>query len=157
MDQSTISPEIKVATIEAASQDPFLSRITNIERKISDHKLEIVFLEDELRQVKEERPNVSIKWRESIRWCLEVDSENWRYFLKNTSAVYKCIVYKHKVDLTADIKNKIAVTLSALYKEKIIGRIEYNGMHLYGLTKFFNDDLTDLKEEHKSGLDKLLL
>lgn len=120
MDQSTISPEIKVATIEAASQDPFLSRITNIERKISDHKLEIVFLEDELRQVKEERPNVSIKWRESIRWCLEVDSENWRYFLKNTSAVYKCIVYKHKVDLTADIKNKIAVTLSALYKEKLL-------------------------------------
>lgn len=152
-----ISPEMEKATSAEMSFDPFVSRIMRIERDVEEYQHKIDFLNLELEDIQEKRPVVSIKWRDSIKWCLEIDSGNWRYFLKTTAGVYKCIAYKNRIELTPDIKNKIAITLSLLYKDKVIGRIMYNGSYLYGLPKFFNDDLTELKEEYKSGLDKLIL
>ncbi len=152
-----ISPEMASATNESLASDPTGARISSIEHEVFNLQLSLGLLESEREELVKQRGKIQIKWRDSIKWCLEIDSRNPRFFLKTAAGVYKCIAFKNKVELTPDIKNKISITLSALYKEKVIGRYLYNGMHIYGLKDFFNDTLTDLKEEYKSNLDGLFL
>jgi hypothetical protein len=152
-----VSDEVRIETKAELLKDDYASRIDSFDTKIATLEAEIDNLKYERDRVKKQRPLVVIKWRDSVKWCLEVDAENFRYFLKSTPGVYLCIGFKHKVEITSDIKNKIAVTLASLFKEKVIGRYDYKGTYLYGLTKFFNDDLTDLKEEYKSRLDRLII
>jgi hypothetical protein len=156
-DPEIISDAIRSASQAELSKDKYANRISSLDFQINALEGQLQFLKIERDQLIKERPPVIIKWRESIRWCLEIDSENYRYFLKSTSGVYQCIAFKHKVDITGDIKNKISVTLAALFKEKTIGRISYEGIYLYGLTKFFTDDLSDLKDEYKAGLNRLII
>lgn len=157
MEIEGISEEIRQATNREIAYDENALEINDLELKVSKLETDLRVYEHLLDLARKKRPKISIKWRDSIKWCLTVDSRNPRFFLKSTPGVYKCIAFKHKVEITSDIKNKIAVTLSALYKEKIIGRYEYHETYIYGLKEFFNDDLTDLKEEYKIGLDRLYL
>ena|ERR1700761_2070261 len=153
----TLSEDLELVIDQSQTQDKFAEHIDMLKRRIREHEVSLRELNYELQAVIKARPAVIIKWRESVKWCLDIDSENHRYFLKSTPGVYTCIAYKYKVDPDRNIKNKIAITLASLYKEGIIGRIEYNGVYLYGLTKFFNDDLTDLKEEYKDRLETLVI
>jgi len=151
----SISPEIIAATNEELKRDPVAKEISELNDEITKKQAEIINLEAKLYIVKSNH-KVSIRWRESVIWCLTIDSLNYRYFVKNVAGVYKCIAFKHKVDITAEIKTKINATLSSLFKDNIIGRTEYKGAYFYGLKKFFKDGLEELKDEHKSGLDRLI-
>ena len=147
-----ISPDIIAATEKEIENDPIALQIDQISKEISEKESRIIDLQAQLFVIKSKRPVVKIKWRDSIKWCLEIDAANKIYFLKSGAGVYKCIAFKHKVDITSEIKNKINISLSSLFKEGTIGRIQYNGVFYYGLTKFFNDDLITLKQQYVSDL-----
>ena len=167
----SISPAIKEATEKGFQSDPIAKKIDEIERAISDKRTELNLVitekESELNVLKSkldfvirERPPVKIPWRFSVEWCLHIDAHNARYFLKTTAGVYKCVAFKNKVIVTPDIKNKVAVTLASMFKEKKIGRIFHNGTYCYGEKDFFKDsltELTELKDEHKNKLERLIL
>jgi len=152
-----ISPEIEAATKKAWEGDPLAKEIEEINRTIETKASEIAELEGKLNRFKTERAALPIKWRHSTLWCLAVDEKNRRYFLKTTPGVYKCVAFKNQIDVTPDMKNKVAVTLANLFKDGKIGRIYHNGTYYYGLRKFFTEDLTQLKDEYLSDLDKLVI
>jgi hypothetical protein len=152
-----ISPEIKEATKIGFEADPVAKEIDAINNEISEKQRELYNLQDKLNRFKTERGDIKIPWRQSALWCLDVDKNNPHYFLKSASGVYKCVAYKNKVDITPDMKNKVAVTLAALYNADKIGRIYHCGNHYYGLLEFFKDGKDELKEEYKQQLVKLIL
>ena len=153
---NAISPAVEEATKKYLETDETAKKIADLSDAIKEKELAIYELENKLSLAKKTRPDVTIKWRDSVKWCLEIDSKNFRYFLKSAAGVYKCIAFKHKVDITPDIRNKIATTLSLMFKEGTIGRILHNNTHYYGLKEFFNDDLTDLKDEFKKDIERLI-
>ncbi|RKR83875.1 hypothetical protein BDD43_4090 [Mucilaginibacter gracilis] len=152
-----LSNAVIQATEKELEKDPVAKEIAEIIDEIAVKKSEITDLEAKLHVAKGKRPDVQIKWRESIKWCLDIDSENPRYFIKNAAGVYKCIAFKHTIDITAEIKTKITVTLSSLFKDKQIGRVMHNGVYYYGIKEFFKDGLEELKDNYVSNLDKLIL
>ncbi len=153
-----ISDEVVKATEKDAQKDPASKRVFDLTSLINEKTSELNRLQGELFVAKKELPTPNIKWRDSVKWCLEIDSENPRYFLKSTVGVYNCIAFKHGIDITADIRNKIATTLSQLFMEKIlIGRYMHGNTLYYGMAKFFKENLTDLKDEYIEQLDKLIL
>jgi hypothetical protein len=154
---TSISPAMQEATKNILLHDPIASEIDLISNEIDTKKSELNHLTAKLNLLQSERPPVKIPWRSSVDWCLTVDADNYRYFLKSSAGVYKCVAFKHKVPISADIKNKVAITLSSLFKEGSIGRISINGIHYYGLLKFFKEDnLTELKDEFKDDLTRLM-
>lgn len=155
--QQIISPQLIEATKKILLADPFAKKIDDINEQINDSQLSISKLETELAIVKSKRPPIVIKWRRSIEWCLEVDSQNKKYFLKNSPGVCNCIAFKHKVDLTPDIKNKIATTLSMMFRDQLIGRLLIDGTYYYGLPTFFEKDLKTLKKEYLKDVKQLIL
>lgn len=124
--------------------------VRDLEARLSAAK----FTLQELIRINTENTNIPLK--ESAVWCLTVDSENPSYFLKTPVFVSKCIAYKHGVELTRDIKNKIASTLSLMYSQGEVGRIAINGKNYYGLAKFFKaGNMTELKNEFKPWTEDL--
>src|ERR1035438_3294019 len=73
--------------------------------------------------------NTTIQWKESIKNCLDysLENENKNYFLRTPAFVATCVAYKYGVELTRDIKNKISTTLSIMFHQSAIGRMQHNG------------------------------
>lgn len=133
-----------------------ISDIRKKERTIEFMEKEVAKMKFELQQLKQLNANtVSIQWKGSSQWCLEVDAHNPSYFLKTPAFVAKCIAWKHAVEVTRDIKNKIATTLSTMFNQGLIGRIQHNGKTYYGIPKFFKGDMTTLKREYQNWLEDL--
>lgn len=123
--------------------------ISELENQLSKEKYELIRMKEQNAQ------DVVIRWKESINWCITVDSENPYYFIKTPTYISKCIASKHGVEVTRDIKNKIATNLSQMFKQKLIGRIQHGGASYYGLTKFFKNDRITLKKEYEPLLEKV--
>lgn len=154
-----LSNEIVAAGKEAAATDQYIKRIDEITNQINEKKVQQVELENELKLLQVTRPEILIKWRDSILWCLEVDSKNDGYFIKNADSVCKCIAYKHRIEITPGIRNKIASTLSTMFTQKIIGRyfIDSKNANYYGLKEFFKGrELNLLKDEYMGKIKKLV-
>jgi hypothetical protein len=154
-----ISEAVIEATKAELSKYPGGQKFFDIKEGISTKETELAKLKAELLIAKVSLPVIPIKWRESVRWCIEIDSKNPSYFLKSSQSVYNCVAFKHNIEaITPDIKNKIATTLSMLFNEgKEIGRLTLNGIHYYGMKEFFKDNLIELKDEYKKNLDRLIL
>jgi hypothetical protein len=153
-----ISPAVVHAAKKEIEKDPAAQTIDKMQKDLVSKEYDVLKLKHDLNFAKAQRGDVKIKWRESIDWCLTIDSNNPKYFLKNSAGVSLCIGFKHTIDIDTNIKNKIATTLSGLFKEGTIGRITIGSTHYYGLLKFFKkNDLTELKDEYKADLVKLLL
>lgn len=157
MSATTVSEAIRIATESGIYKDPVVKEISSIESEIEKKKKEITDLEAKLYVIQKNRPEVAIKWRESINWCLTVDSHSPKYFLKTTAGVYNCVAYKHKVEIDAQMKSKVGSTLSLMFRQKLIGRYEHvNGNHYYGLLEFFEKDCTTIKKKYAKDLDQLI-
>lgn len=154
---TSISPAVMEAAQKEILNDPIIKKINELTEQIKKKKNEIIHLEAELSVIQKTRPEISIKWRESIFWCLNIDAQNPEYFLKSAAGVYKCIAYKHKIEVTSDIKSKIGTSLSMLFQQKKIGRLMLNGISHYGLLEFFDNDLVTLKKKYEKDLKKLIL
>ena len=136
-----ISREIVEATIREVAYNPPVKEVIDISMAIAEKETELLKLKGQLAVAKMSMPSTNIKWRDSIRWCLDVDAQNKHYFVKNTASVYRCIAFKHGIDVTSDIRNKIATTLSSLYMEKeFVGRITHYNTLYYGVSTLFNKD-----------------
>lgn len=156
IETNIISPAVIRSLDDDLAKNPRAKLLYDINLEISQKEQEIAELKYKLDFNKSFIPVGDIKWRDSIRWCLEIDADNSSYFLKNSVAVYKCIAFKHGIDISSDIKNKIATTLSMLFKERDeVGRISYNNTFYYGVSKFFKEGLTELKNEYINDLKKL--
>ena len=51
------------------------------------------------------------------------------------------------------MKNNIATTLSMLFRDSKIGRIDINGKNYYGLAQYFNADLETVKSKYQSYVE----
>jgi len=153
-EEESISPAIQKAAEDIMLNDAGARQIDELSKQKEIKISELEEIDYQLNKIKSKR-KVDIRWRDSVKWCLEVDSRNPSYFLKNAAGVYNCIAFKHKIDITPDMKNKIATTLSSLFKEKTIGRIMHDGSFHYGISQFFNDELNEIKEEYKINLSNL--
>ena len=152
-----ISSDIVQATEISLQRDPDAKEINDISIEIDAIESELDSLKAKLYVKQKRRQDIAVKWRNDAIWCLEVDSNNPRYFLKSAAGVYKCIAFKHKIEINPDMKNKVTITLASLFKEKKIGRIKIGSSSYYGLTKFFKDDLGELTNEARINIDKLIL
>lgn len=134
----------------------YLKDIKEKEELIAKSESELAKQKFELQELKRlNASTITIQWKESVKWCLSVDQGNLKYFIKTPAFVAKCIAQKHGVDVTRDIKNKIATTLSAMFNAKLIGRISYEGKTYYGLPEIFEKDLTTLKAVYSNYLSQL--
>jgi hypothetical protein len=138
-------------------QGDILTEINKKEESIKALEDQLSRQRFELQELKRKNAaNTTIRWKESIRWCLEVDSDNAFFFIKNPAFVAKCIASKHGVEITRDIKNKISTTLSTMFNAGEIGRVQYKGNTYYGLTKFFEGEtLESLKTKYVDRLEDL--
>lgn len=103
--------------------------------------------------------NITIQWKESINVCVELDADNPGYFLKTPAFISNCVAWNHGVEVTRDIKNKVATNLSQMFNQKLIGRIDHNGKTYYGDKKFFKpnkEKLTVLNKEYVSWIEDLI-
>jgi hypothetical protein len=152
------SPEVKKAADQALQNDPNALRIAELTQEIEITENKVIDLKGELYKLKEKRPEVIIKYRESIRWCLDVDARNSKFFLKTAQGVYNCIAFKHKIDIDSKTKSKISTTLSMMHKEGLIGRLYHEGKnaHYYGLASFFEKDLVTLKKKYEKDFEELI-
>ena len=99
--------------------------------------------------------NITIQWKESIKNCLDYSLDNPNYFLRTPAFISDCVAWTYGVELTRDIKNKIATTLSIMFNQGLIGRIKHNGKTFYGNSKFFESDMETLKKKYIEWVDKL--
>ena len=121
-DKSLIPPSILNAQDEHPDDEQLLT-IRDIEGKLEEAERETRYLKADLDSLKEKRrKEIKIPWKDSAEWCLAVDANNFSYFLKSSMGVANCVAYKYKVEVDAEIKNKIASALSFLYLKKTIGR-----------------------------------
>lgn len=142
--------------IKEAEEPSLLTKILAKEQEIIELTNKLADAKYELVKMKQENAeNIVIRWKESINWCITVDSDNPYYFIKTPAFISKCIAAKHGVEITRDIKNKIATNLSQMFNQGLIGRIQHGGASYYGLTKFFKNDLVTLKKEYETFLDRL--
>lgn len=100
--------------------------------------------------------NITIQWKESIKNCLGSEPEEPGYFLRTPAFISNCVAWEHGVEITRDIKNKIATTLSLMFNQGLVGRIQHNNKTYYGLPKYFKNDLTTLKKEYSSWVESLM-
>lgn len=104
--------------------------------------------------------NITIQWKESINICVELDADSPGYFLKTPAFISNCVAWNYGVEVTRDIKNKVATNLSQMYNQKLIGRIDHNGKTYYGDKKFFEPDkkgaLIILKDKYKGWVKDLI-
>lgn len=100
--------------------------------------------------------NTTIQWKESIKNCLTDESIQSSYFLKTPAFISNCVSWTYGVELTRDIKNKIATTLSVMFNQGLIGRVSHNGKTYYGLDKFFEKDMTTLKKKYAEWVEDLI-
>lgn len=126
-----------------------LSQKEKIESDIAKCQTDLLLLK------KKNAETIVIRWKESVKWCLETDATNPYYFIKTPLFVAMCIAKKHGVEITRDIKNKISTTLSIMFNQKEIGRTQHNGASYYGLPEFFKKDLMELKDEYQDKIDLL--
>lgn len=137
---------------------------TKIIEEIRAKEVEIQILEDKLQSTlfklqelkRINAANITIQWKESIKKCLEIESTETGYFLKTPSFISNCVAWTHGVELTRDIKNKIATTLSIMFNQGFIGRIQHNGKTYYGISKYFKSDLTTLKRDYIDWVKDLI-
>ena len=99
--------------------------------------------------------NITIRWKEAVKQCIFQESVQPMYFLKTPAFISNCVAWTYGVDVTRDIKNKVATTLSIMFTNKELGRIQHNGKTYYGETKFFKPDLVTLKREFKEWVEDL--
>lgn len=135
-----VTPQLKESVNEYLQHDTAAKEIAEIEETISLKKDEIIDLESQLLALQKRRPEISIEYRKSIMWCLEVDAGSRHYFLKSKEGLVKCVQFKHKAKLTAKQNNAFGSVLSILFKDGKIGRIEHFGMYFYGLPEMFEKD-----------------
>lgn len=152
------STEVLKAADEALKNDPVALRIVELTQEITEAENKVIDLKGELFKIKEKRPEVVIKYRESIRWCLDVDARNSKFFLKTAQGVYKCIEFLYKTELDSKTKSKVSTTLSMMHKEGLIGRLyhEVKNAHYYGLESFFEKDLVTLKKKYEKDFEQLI-
>ncbi len=140
----------------AASSTDILSEINAKEQEVKELEANLAKTKFELQELKRiNAANVTIGWKESIKWCLNVDAENPFYFVKTPAFVAKCIASKHGVEITRDIKNKISTTLSIMFNQGLIGKINHNGKSFYGIAELFKKDLITLKPDYAKVVDEL--
>lgn len=116
----------------------------------------LLFEAQELRR--KNADNITIQWKEAIKNCLAIDNnapQFPQYFLKTPAFISDCVAWTNGVEISRDIKNKIASTLSFMFKEGSVGRIQHNGKTYYGLAQYFNKDLTTIKKEYQRHISQL--
>lgn len=126
--------------------------INDLEKRLSA----LIYDVQEMR--KNNAANISIPWKDSIKDCLYTEKgapDYPNYFLKTPAFISNCVAWTYGVELTRDIKNKIASTLSFMFKEGAVGRIQHNGKTYYGLPQFFKDDLVTIKKEFQNKIAEL--
>lgn len=141
---------------EALTTNDILSEINAKEKQVKELETTLAKTKFELQELKRiNAGNVTIGWKESIKWCLTVDINNGYFFVKTPAFVAKCIASKHGVEITRDIKNKISTTLSIMHNQGLIGRLQHNGKSFYGMPELFKKDLVTLKPENAKIVDEL--
>lgn len=136
--------------------DGIISDIKETQRKISEAEEKLLFLKTKHEMLKRRNyESTVIKWKKSVYGCLEVDKGKARWFLKSISSTSKCIAKRYSIDINRDARNKIATTMSLMYKAGEIGRMTWEGITYYGLPEFFEADLNTLKKEYEKYRDDL--
>lgn len=155
----TVSSETIAEAKRVLEDDQEAREIDSVENKLKALKLETARLEATSHHLKTERTNLYKKFRMPVINCVKIDANNNHYFLKNAVGVYNCVAFIAKIELTTEIRQKITITLSSLFKEKKIGRTLYKEVFYYGVTDFFEQDekglYTILKQERKKMLTLL--
>lgn len=141
---------------ESLIANDILSEIKSKEEQVKELEAILAKTKFELQELKRiNAGNVTIGWKESIKWCLSVDIDNSYFFVKTPAFVAKCIASKHGVEVTRDIKNKISTTLSIMHNQSLIGRVQHNGKSFYGMPELFKKDLVTLRPENIKIVDEL--
>lgn len=123
-------------------------------------RLEKEFDENEKKQrqlqteINYKKSKLNISWQVFIQQCLETRKDF--YALKTPAQISTCISINFGFAPTREMKNNIATTLSNLFYDEKIGRISINNKSYYGLSKYFNSDLTTLKPKYISFEDDRL-
>lgn len=100
--------------------------------------------------------NITIPWKESIKTCLIDEKVQSTYFLKTPAFIANCVAWTYGVEVTRDIKNKVATTLSIMFNNGEIGRIQHKGKTYYGEAAFFKTDMVTLKREFADWVEDLM-
>jgi hypothetical protein len=123
--------------------------IYDLNEKLSAAKYEL----EELQKIN--AANITIQWKESIKKCLLSDNDEKYCFLQTPAYVSNCVAWTHGVNLTRDIKNKVSTTLSIMFNQSLLGKIQHNGKTYYGNPKYFKSDLITLKEKYVEWIREL--
>lgn len=137
-----------------------LERIKAQETKINGLQATIEAAKFELQEMKRINAiGLNIQWQDSVKWCMELNTDVPAYFIKTPAFFSECIAIKHGVEITRDMKNKISTTLSVMFNKGLAGRIEKGTQTYYGSPTFFKKDkegrLTELKSMYKEWSNKL--
>lgn len=117
---------------------PEVSKIKALETQAAEMELAASRLRSDAQYLKEvQTKNAVIKIREEVRRCLSFENEN--IYLKSSTAVSDCIAATNGIIVTRELRSKITSTLSLMYREGEIDKLDNGGVQAYyGLKKYFN-------------------
>lgn len=126
----------------------------SIEEQVQQCKAEIAITAKHLTELKyklkalqdNQSLNVGIRWVDEIRKCLVGRNDRLQAVTINTIIFH--IKAEYQIEEDRNMRNKVATTLSRLYKDGIVNKIDYRGKTLYGYAEMF-DIHGSLKDKSK--------
>lgn len=135
-------------------ENSLIAQIKEKEDTIQTIELDLARLKEELDFLRQTHADsVNIKWRDEIRSSLKGPEE--QAIFTSYDVIVNSIETKYHLKASRKIKNSIITTLSLMFKERSIGRVEVNSIYYYGFNELFTDnDLTVVKEEYSQLFEK---
>lgn len=125
-----------------------IAEIKMLENEYAENEKKQRFLKTEI-DFKKSKLNIS--YQPLVMQCLAVGQD---YFaLKTPIQVSNCVSLSFEIETSREMKNVIATTLSNLFHDKRVGKIQINGKSYYGLPEYFNSDMVTVKAKYKSYVE----
>ena len=134
-------------------------KLTDSDKKSVENikALELQYEETEKKQralkteIDYQKTRLNIQYYPLVLDCLNVGKD--LYSLKTPIQVANCVALNFGIEASREMKNNIATTLSMLFRDSKIGRIDINGKNYYGLAQYFNADLETVKSKYQSYVE----
>lgn len=144
--------------------NPTVFNATKILQEIREKEDKLTNLQDEMNKTSFElqelkrinSSNINIRWKEAVKQCIHDEKVNSSYFIKTPTFISNCIAWTYGIEVTRTVKNNVASTLSLMFTNGEVGRIQQNGKTYYGETRFFKPDMVTLKKEYSDWVEDLV-
>ncbi len=128
-------------------ENSLVNQIKETEAKILNVEQELALLKVELEHLRQKHADsIVIPWGDEIKKCMR--GFDGQLIFTSYEVVLGYFETRYDIIASRKVKNSIITTLSEMFQDGVIGRLESNNIHYYGLRELFADsDSTIVKND----------